>query len=117
MNTTAPNAFIHRFEPASQPGRPPIPAAARRRRRERLLLFGRMVAPGSALLSPRGEVLRTACRACRRLAEACSTKGRAAALTSWPISSTRRARFIALCPRGGGLPNGANIAAAVLLRG
>ena len=65
------SAFIHRFEPATGAGSPPL-----------LLLHGtggdendllglcRMISPGSALLSPRGRVLEHGMpRFFRRLAE------------------------------------------------
>src|SRR5215212_2836229 len=64
-------SFTHRFEPASAPGRPPLLLLHGTGGDENdLLPLGRMVAPGSALLSPRGKVLeRGMPRFFRRLAE------------------------------------------------
>src|SRR3546814_9224704 len=56
--TTTSLSFVHRFEPAASPGRPPVLLLHGTGGDENdLLPIGGMVAPGSALLSPRGKVL------------------------------------------------------------
>ncbi len=81
--------------------------------------LGRDVAPGSALLSPRGKVLEDGMpRFFRRLAEGVFDEdGRAPpGATSSPTSSPRRAQAYGLAaPIALGFSNGANIAAALLL--
>jgi phospholipase/carboxylesterase len=64
-------SFLHRYEPATQPGRPPLLLLHGTGGDENdLIPLGRMTAPGSALLSPRGKVLEGgAARFFRRLAE------------------------------------------------
>jgi len=52
------SSFIHRFEPASRAGSPPLLLLHGTGGDETDLLgLGKMIAPGSALLSPRGRVL------------------------------------------------------------
>jgi phospholipase/carboxylesterase len=111
--------FIHRFIPATQPGKPPL-----------LLLHGTggdendlvplaaQLSPGSALLSPRGKVLENAMpRFFRRLAEGvfdlADLKARTAELANF-IAAARMAYGID-APVAVGFSNGANIAAALLL--
>ena len=62
---------IHRFEPATEPGQPPLLLLhGTGGDEDDLLPLGRAVAPGSALLSPRGKVLENGMpRFFRRLAE------------------------------------------------
>src|SRR5688572_17733427 len=64
-------SHLHRFEPASSPGRPTILLLHGTGGDENdLLPLGRMAAPGSALISPRGQVLENgAPRFFRRLSE------------------------------------------------
>ena len=110
---------------ASSPATDPAPAAAapaarHRRRRERpARRSAQAVAPGSALLSPRGKVLEGGMpRFFRRLAEGVFDEDdvRAPRRTSSPTSSARRGRLTAsTAPIALGFSNGANIAAAVLL--
>src|SRR5256885_10146818 len=51
-------SFIHRFEPGSRPEAPPILLLHGTGGDENdLIPLGKMIAPGSALLSPRGKVL------------------------------------------------------------
>ena len=112
-------SFIHRFEPGDRAGRAAAAAAARhRRRRERPLPLGRAVAPGSALLSPRGKVLENGMpRFFRRLAEGVfdedDLRRRADELAGF-IAEARAAYGLA-APMALGFSNGANIAAALLL--
>ena len=63
-------SHLHRFEPATLPGRPAVLLLHGTGGDENdLLLLGRTVAPGSALISPRGQVLeKGAPRFFRRLA-------------------------------------------------
>ena len=56
MSHIQPLSFVHRFEPGADPTRPPILLLhGTGGDEEDLLPFGRLVAPGSALLSPRGS--------------------------------------------------------------
>ncbi len=63
MTTATKLSFVHRFEPATDRAPPLASAARHRRRRDDLIDLGRMVAPGAALLSPRGKVLEGGSRA------------------------------------------------------
>jgi len=111
--------FIHRFIPATQPGKPPL-----------LLLHGTggdendlvplaaQLSPGSALLSPRGKVTENGMpRFFRRLAEGvfdlADLKVRTAELADF-IAAARKIYDIE-APVAVGFSNGANIAAALLL--
>ena len=111
--------FIHRFIPATQPGKPPL-----------LLLHGTggdendlvplaaQLSPGSALLSPRGKVTENGMpRFFRRLAEGvfdlADLKVRTAELADF-IAAARKIYDID-APVAVGFSNGANIAAALLL--
>ena len=64
-------SFIHRFEPATDPTMPPILLLhGTGGDEDDLIPLGRFVAPGAALLSPRGKVLeRGMPRFFRRLSE------------------------------------------------
>jgi phospholipase/carboxylesterase len=111
--------FIHRFIPATQPGKPPL-----------LLLHGTggdendlvplaaQLMPGAALLSPRGKVTENGMRRFfRRLAEGvfdqADLKARTAELAEF-IAAARTAYGLAK-PVAVGFSNGANIAASLLL--
>jgi len=74
MTTTIEFTHHHRFVPATTPGRPPILLLHGTGGDENdLLLLGQTIAPGAALLSPRGKVLEGgAPRFFRRLAEGVS---------------------------------------------
>ena len=112
-------SHVHRFEPASRPGRPAL-----------LLLHGTggdendlvplagMVSAGSALVSPRGNVLENGMpRFFRRLAEGVldedDVRRRANELADF-IAAARTAYDLP-APIALGFSNGANVAAAVLL--
>ncbi|MBV9636995.1 MAG: alpha/beta hydrolase [Methylobacteriaceae bacterium] len=111
-------SFVHRFEPESGPAAPPL-----------LLLHGtggdendlvplaRTIAPGSAVLSPRGKVLENGMpRFFRRLAEGVfdqdDVRRRAQELADFV--SEARASYGLTAPIALGFSNGANIAAAIL---
>ena len=111
--------FIYRFEPAKVPGRPPLLLLHGTGGDENdLMELGAMVSPGSALLSPRGQVTENGMpRFFRRLAEGVfdedDVRHRAFELADFVEEARYRygiARPIAL-----GYSNGANIAAALML--
>jgi phospholipase/carboxylesterase len=116
--TNADLSFIHRFEPASEADRPPLLLLhGTGGDEDDLLPLGRMVAPGSALLSPRGKILEGGMpRFFRRLAEGvfdeADVRYRANELADF-ITQAREAYGLA-APVAVGFSNGANIAAAVL---
>jgi phospholipase/carboxylesterase len=116
--TNADLSFIHRFEPAFDAGRPPLLLLhGTGGDEDDLLPLGRMIAPGSALLSPRGKILEGGMpRFFRRLAEGvfdeADVRYRANELADF-ITQAREAYGLA-APVAVGFSNGANIAAAVL---
>jgi phospholipase/carboxylesterase len=116
--TNADLSFIHRFAPASEAGRPPLLLLhGTGGDEDDLLPLGRMIAPGSALLSPRGKILEGGMpRFFRRLAEGvfdeADVKRRANELADF-IAEAREAYGL-VAPVAVGFSNGANIAAAVL---
>lgn len=112
--------FIHRFEPASVAATPPILLLHGTGGDEHDLIdLGRAVAPGSALLSPRGQVLEHgAPRFFRRLAEGvfdeADVRQRADELADFVAAA--RKKYGMAAPVALGFSNGANIAAAMLLQ-
>src|SRR5690349_439161 len=120
MTSTQSLSFIHRFEPGTEPGRPPLLLLHGTGGDEGdLLPLGRAIAPGSALLSPRGKVLENGMpRFFRRLAEGVfdedDVRRRADELAGF-VAEAREAYGLA-APVALGFSNGANIAAALLLR-
>ena len=111
--------FIHRFEPATSAGSPPLLLLHGTGGDENDLLgLGRMISPGAALLSPRGRVLEHGMpRFFRRLAEGVfdqeDVRRRASELGDF-VTEAREQYGIA-APIAVGFSNGANIAAALLL--
>ena len=112
-------SHLHRFEPATEPGRPALLLLHGTGGDENdLLPLGRLVAPGSALLSPRGRVLENGMpRFFRRLAEGvfdeADVRRRAEELAAFIAEAGEAYGLTA--PIALGFSNGANIAAAVLL--
>jgi phospholipase/carboxylesterase len=110
--------FIHRYEPASVAGAPPVLLLHGTGADENDLIdLGRAVAPGSALLSPRGKVLENGMpRFFRRLAEGVFDEAdvhrRADELAGF-VAAARKTYGLA-APIALGFSNGANIAAALL---
>lgn len=119
MDLTAALSFRHRFEPAAEPGHPPLLLLHGTGGDEAdLLPLGRMVAPGAALLSPRGKVIENGMpRFFRRLGEGVfdedDLRSRAHELADF-IAEARSA-YALPAPIAIGFSNGANIAAALLL--
>ncbi len=111
--------YIHRFEPGADPSRPPLLLLHGTGGDETdLLPLGREIAPGAALLSPRGNVLEgDKPRFFRRFREGLfdedDVRRRADELSHF-VAEARRAYGLAQ-PFALGYSNGANIAAAVLL--
>ncbi|MFK4508715.1 alpha/beta hydrolase [Bradyrhizobium daqingense] len=112
-------AFIHRFEPATSAGSPPLLLLHGTGGDENDLLgLGRMISPGAALLSPRGRVLEHGMpRFFRRLAEGVFDEDdvRRRAHELGEFVKEARQRYGIAAPVAVGFSNGANIAAALLL--
>ena len=112
-------AYIHRFEPGADPRLPPILLLHGTGGDETdLVPLGREIAPGAALLSPRGNVLEgNMPRFFRRFREGLfdedDVRRRAGQLATF-VTEARRAYGLDR-PLALGYSNGANIAAAVLL--
>ncbi len=111
-------SFTHRFVPATAPSRPPLLLLHGTGGDETdLIPLGKTVAPGAALLSPRGKVLENGMpRFFRRFAEGvfdeADVTARANELADF-IAEAREAYGLE-APVALGFSNGANIAAAVL---
>ncbi len=115
------DGFVHRFEPAGRAGAPALLLLHGTGGDENDLVgLGRAVAPGAALLSPRGRVTENGMpRFFRRLAEGvfdlAEVEARALELADFVEAAAERygidrRRLIAL-----GFSNGANIAASMML--
>lgn len=113
------STFIHRFEPATSAGSAPLLLLHGTGGDENDLLgLGKMISPGSALLSPRGRVLEHGMpRFFRRLAEGVFDEEdvRRRALELGDFVADARQRYGVTAPVAVGFSNGANIAAALLL--
>jgi len=111
--------FVHHFEAGHDPTLPPLLLLHGTGGNEHdLVPLGRELAPGAALLSPRGKVLENGMpRFFRRLAEGvfdeADVVNRANELADF-VAAARETHRIA-APIAVGFSNGANIAAAVLL--
>jgi phospholipase/carboxylesterase len=111
--------FIHRFEPATRPGVAPLLLLHGTGGDENdLLPLGRMISPGTALLSVRGQVLEHGMpRFFRRLAEGVFDEAdiirRANDLADFVEAA--RVEYGLTVPLALGYSNGGNIAAAMLL--
>jgi len=112
-------SFVHRFEPGSNAGSPPLLLLhGTGGNEDDLIPLGRMVAPNSPLLSPRGKVLEAGMpRFFRRLAEGVFDEDdvRRRALKLAAFTGEAREAYGIAAPFALGYSNGANIAAAVLL--
>src|SRR4051812_14911373 len=111
--------FIHRFERGARAGvRPLLVLHGTGGNEDDLLPLGKMIAPGAALLSPRGKVLEHGMpRFFRRLAEGVfdeeDVRARAHELADFVTAA--RETYGITAPVALGYSNGANIAAAVML--
>ena len=114
-------SYIHRFEPGSDPAAPPLLLLHGTGGNEHdLIPLGQDLSPGSALLSPRGDVLEHGMpRFFRRLAEGVfdlkEVARRAHALADFIAAAAKHygidpEKLVAI-----GFSNGANIAASLLL--
>jgi phospholipase/carboxylesterase len=118
--TTETLSFRHRFEPGSNATLPPLLLLHGTGGDENdLLPLGQAVAPGAALLSPRGQVLEHGMpRFFRRLAEGVfdeeDLRRQTDALADFVLAA--REAYHLPPPMALGFSNGANIAAAMLLR-
>ncbi len=114
-------SYIHRYEPSTQAGSPPLLLLHGTGGNENdLLPVGRQIAPGSALLSPRGDVNENGMpRFFRRLAEGVfdqkEVAQRTQALADFLTAAAARYGFGAGQLTALGYSNGANIAASLLL--
>ncbi len=112
-------SFVHRYEPGREPERPPLLLLHGTGGDEHdLVPLGRTIAPGAALLSPRGKVLEGGMpRFFRRLTEGVfdeeDVRRRAHELADFLKDA--QAAYGLSAPVAVGFSNGANIAAALLL--
>ncbi len=120
MTTQQSLSHMYRFAPGTDPRRPPLLLLHGTGGDENDLIgLGEMIAPGSALLSPRGKVLEGGMpRFFRRLSEGVfdedDVRKRADELADF-VTEARKAYGLAQ-PVAFGFSNGANVAAAILYR-
>ena len=113
------STFVHRFVPGASQSRPLLLLHGTGGDENDLIPLGQAIAPGAALLSPRGKVLEDGMpRFFRRLAEGVfdedDVRRRAEELADFV--GCARERYGLAEPIALGYSNGANIAAAVLLQ-
>jgi phospholipase/carboxylesterase len=119
MNVTTKLSLHHRFVPATEAGHPPLLLLhGTGGNEDDLLPFGRAVAPGAGLLSPRGAVLEAGMpRFFRRLAEGVfdedDLRRRTIELADFIADALER--YAIAAPIAVGFSNGANIAASLLM--
>jgi predicted esterase len=117
-----PDAFAHRFVPALEEGQPLMLLLHGTGGDENdLIPLGRMLAPGAAILSPRGQVLENGMpRFFRRHSEGVfdleDLEARTQALADWLVVARAAYEVEDRPVVAAGFSNGANIAAAMLLR-
>jgi predicted esterase len=112
--------FVHVFKPAPHPGAPTLLMLHGTGGDENDMLALGNLAPGAALLSPRGKVLENGMpRFFRRLAEGVfdveDVKVRAGELAGFVLAAAAHYRFDPTSVIAMGFSNGANIASAVML--
>jgi phospholipase/carboxylesterase len=121
MTSTPSLSFIHRFEPGTEPGRPPLLLLHGTGGDESdLLPVASLLRPGAAVLSPRGKVLEHGMpRFFRRLAEGVfdheDLVARTHELAAWVRAAVAENGLAADRVVAVGFSNGANIAAAMLM--
>lgn len=114
-------SYLHRFEPATDPAAAPLLLLhGTGGNEDDLLPVGRQLAPGAALLSPRGDVLENGLpRFFRRFAEGVfdleDVARRTHALADFIAAAAKHYGFDAARLTALGYSNGANIAASLLL--
>lgn len=116
-----PQAYQHLFEPGTDASAPPLLLLHGTGGTEHdLLRLGRAISPGSALLSPRGNVKeRGAARFFARLAEGvfdpAEVVARTHELANFVVAATKRYAFDSARLVAVGFSNGANIAGTMML--
>lgn len=119
--TNGESPYIYRYIPAARPGLPVLLLLhGTGGNEDDLLPLGRVLLPGAALLSPRGNVLEQGMpRFFRRLAEGVfdleDLQRRTHELADWIAVAAREHRFDPARVFAVGYSNGANIAASLLL--
>ncbi len=114
-------SYLHRFEPATDPGATPLLLLHGTGGNEHdLIPFARQLSPGSALLSPRGDVLEHGMpRFFRRFAEGvfdlADVAKRTHAMADFIVAAAARYGFDPRRLTAVGFSNGANLAASLLL--
>lgn len=114
-------SYQHLFEPATAAGLPPLLLLHGTGGTEHdLLRLGRMISPGSALLSPRGNVneggaLRFFARLAEGVFDPAEIERRTHALADFVIAATAKYELDARQLLAVGFSNGANIAATMML--
>lgn len=114
-------AYPHVFEPGTEPGRPPLLLLHGTGGTEHdLLRLGRMISPGSALLSPRGNVseggaLRFFARLAEGVFDPAEVERRTHALADFVTAAADKYELGEQGLIAVGFSNGANIAATMML--